>query len=100
MRIQRFYHLRWLLIGALIATLLTAFAVVRSPQALELPWYTVDGGGGGRDCFGGASGLRLCGTIGQPDAGAAQAGTLKLQSGFWSGGRLAEYRNLLPLMRK
>lgn len=89
-----------LVAGLLLIALLTAFTIAGAPHTLELSWFTVDGGGNGQDCFSNLSGLRLCGTAGQPDAGAAQAGTFILNSGFWVGGRLAQYRLLLPLTMK
>ena len=50
---------------------------------LSIRWYTIDGGGGSST----VGTLRLRGTIGQPDASAANAmtaGTLRLTGGFWA----------------
>lgn len=50
-------------------------------QSLDFSWFTVDGGGGVS-----TTGVyEISGTIGQPDAGGATAGNLKLEGGFWSG---------------
>jgi hypothetical protein len=42
-------------------------------------WHTVDNGGGQsqRDSY------RVTGSVGQPDAGAAQGGIYRVRSGFW-----------------
>jgi len=49
-------------------------------HAIELDWFTVDGGG---DYSAGGS-FELEGTIGQPDAGTMSGGTFSLTGGFWS----------------
>jgi hypothetical protein len=54
--------------------------------ALNLTWWTIDGGGRGGLVGGG---LRCDGTIGQPDAGTLNGNPLTLAGGFWKGGRLA-----------
>lgn len=103
MRRNSTYRLVFLIGCLLLLWLLVGFAAYHAPLALTLPWETIDGGGGGGGsggCFDNPNGLQLCGTAGQPDAGAAQAGTFDLHSGFWSGGRLALHRNMLPLVRK
>lgn len=50
----------------------------------EIPWYTIDGGGG--QSSGGQ--YVLTGTIGQPDAAWSRAGNYELLGGFWPGGPL------------
>ncbi len=51
-------------------------------QPYEVPWWTIDGGGG--TSSGGI--YTLSGTIGQPDAGAAMSGGIySLSGGFWAG---------------
>ncbi len=52
-----------------------------SAQSYSLDWATTDGGGG--TSTGGP--YSLCGTIGQPDAGAMSGGNFSLQGGFWPG---------------
>ena len=47
----------------------------------DFSWFTVDGGGG-VSTFGV---YEISGTIGQPDAGDATAGNLRLEGGFWPG---------------
>jgi hypothetical protein len=53
--------------------------------SLAVPWWTIDGGG--TTSATGAH-LRLCGTIGQPDAQSSSSGTLTLAGGFWMGGTI------------
>ena len=69
-----------ILILALALMAGTAWAVRAAVDALELPWWTVDGGGdrstGGQ--------YTLSGTIGQPDAGPLMSeGSYTLWGGFW-----------------
>jgi hypothetical protein len=52
-------------------------------QSYEIPWYTIDGGGG--TSSGGT--FSLAGTIGQPDAGPTMTGgSFSLAGGFWAAG--------------
>lgn len=68
------------------AVLALAAIAAAGPGALAQPtidWYTIDGGGGVSQ----GGGLRVEGTIGQPDAGespSAIGGTFRLTGGFWS----------------
>jgi len=57
--------------------------IAAGAQALEIPWFTVDGGGG--TSSGGAFVLR--GTVGQYDAGVATltGGAYEVVGGFWAG---------------
>ncbi|MBZ0267961.1 T9SS type A sorting domain-containing protein [bacterium] len=48
--------------------------------ALEVDWFSIDGGGG-RSV---AGFLALTGTVGQPDAGPLEGGSLVLRGGFWA----------------
>lgn len=67
-----------------IALGITAFAGVSSASAqlFEIPWYTVDAGGGTSV----GSGFELTGTVGQPDAGPElTSGNYLLEGGFWYG---------------
>ena len=50
------------------------------PQAFDIPWYTIDGGGG---TFEGRQ-FTVSGTIGQPDAGVMTGGGFELSGGFWA----------------
>ncbi len=52
---------------------------IAASGGFEIPWYTVDGGGG--TSSGGDFVLR--GTIGQPDAGDLSGGDFTLRGGFW-----------------
>jgi hypothetical protein len=50
---------------------------------LEIPWFTIDGGG---EMFTmGAGGLEISATIGQPDAGVMSGGSFTIIGGFWGG---------------
>jgi hypothetical protein len=84
-----------LVLVALLALSLLAFTHYFAPTALELPWWTVDGGGG-RSSNGG---YNLSGTIGQPDAGPRlSGGDFTLQGGFWSGAGINETWTYLPVV--
>ena len=50
------------------------------PPAFEIPWHTVDGGGGTSE--GGQ--FSVAGTIGQHDAGVMSGGEFELSGGFWA----------------
>ena len=63
---------------ALLAVLLLGRAAFA--QEFTIPWHTVDGGGGA----GGADGLFLQGSAGQPDAGTMKLGKVIVTGGFWS----------------
>ncbi|USN98702.1 MAG: hypothetical protein H6810_11130 [Phycisphaeraceae bacterium] len=66
---------------ATFATIMS-LAVAASAQPYEIPWYTIDGGGG--TSAGGT--FQLAGTIGQPDAGPTMTGGgFSLTGGFWAG---------------
>lgn len=58
---------------------LVSLALAQSGQ-LEIPWFTVDGGGAavstGED-------FALSGTLGQPDASASSGEVFGLRGGFW-----------------
>lgn len=53
--------------------------------SLAIPWWTIDGGGTSNAA---GNELRLCGTIGQPDAQSSSCGSLTLAGGFWMGGTI------------
>lgn len=61
---------------------LTVLALVASIAAepLTIDWYTIDDGGGHLSSGGS---LKLSATVGQPDAGTASGGGLRLTGGFW-----------------
>lgn len=79
---------------AFVLLLLIAVPVLASTLALfELPWWTVDAGGGVSN--GGVYSLN--GTAGQPDAGVSSGGLYELRGGFWSAD---PYRlTYLPMLR-
>ena len=85
-----------LLAGLLI--LLLANAVMAAPQALDLSWWTVDGGGGNSS----GGDYTISGTIGQPDAGYLTGGDFTLRGGFALGGAptLLTEKLFLPLVLK
>jgi len=84
-------------IVALTLTVLLAFASVAlaGSVAYELPWFTVDGGGG---MWSAGGGFTLGGTIGQPDAGVLSGGTFTLSGGFWGPG--GTYIGFLPVVMR
>lgn len=65
-----------------ILLLVLAASTAPAHAALDLSWWTLDGGGG--RSAGGPYVLQ--GTVGQPDASASSGGTYVLAGGFWSGG--------------
>ena len=94
-----FLHRKFLIL-AFLALLLLAFVSLGLTDIYTLPWWTPEGGGGGRGCYLAASGYALCGAIGQADAGSGAGGGYQVQSGFWAGTRLMRYRLLIPYIRK
>jgi len=71
-----------------VAIGLLLFSVCLAPSRVqgsyEIPWSTIDGGGG--TSSGGS--YILTGTIGQPDAAYSSGGDYELLGGFWPGGPL------------
>ncbi len=94
---------RWLIVGltAVLAVLLLSVSVTAT-GSYQIPWWSVDGGGGSSvgDRF------ALAGTIGQPDAGHMEGDHFALTGGFWA--QPVEsipvppegYRLYLPIMMK
>lgn len=68
-----------------LATLVAAAIGLHVSGDYDLPWFTIDGGGGSSS----GSGYELNGTIGQCDAGVMSGGSFTLQGGFWNAGRPA-----------
>lgn len=68
---------------AILTTLLLGATLASAGGgSFDIPWYTIDGGGG--TSVGGA--FELSGTIGQPDAGVTMTGgSYALTGGFWVG---------------
>lgn len=91
-----------ILIAASICGLLLGltWVVAGAQTALNLDWWTVDGGGGTMNGSGPAAAYTLTVSIGQPDAGVLEGGGFTLDGGFigggWAGG--SEYRLYLPLV--
>lgn len=93
---------RKLIVLAFVAILLLALAggvlaQVDAPLAFDIPWFTIDGGGG--SSTGGVFALE--GTIGQPDAGSMSGGAYTLSGGFWPGAAGNVMQNIfLPMVRR
>ena len=66
---------------ALVAVLALTWSALAQTGALDVPWFSVDGGGG--TSAGGD--FTLDGTIGQPDAGRLEGGDFAVQGGFIPG---------------
>jgi hypothetical protein len=83
---------------ALLCVLLVAGAVLAAPQAFDLSWWTVDGGGGTSV----GETYTLEGTIGQAEAGYRMTvGEYTLAGGFWGVGGVApppEWDIFLPII--
>jgi hypothetical protein len=62
-----------------VLPLLGLLAVPALVAALEIDWFTIDGGGGTST----AGNLTLHGTVGQADAGPLEGGGFTLKGGFW-----------------
>ena len=99
---QRRSVMRALVVGLMGAVLLSAlqtpqlaWAAVTTP---DLPWWTLDAGGGTST----GSTYRLSGTFGQPDAGPGgvgmSGGGTTLTGGFWPGATIPRYALHLPLV--
>lgn len=84
---------RFALLLVLASVLLAGAALANG--AYDIPWFTVDGGGG--ESAGG--GFTLGGTVGQPDAGAMLGGEYALLGGFWPGAEALNYRYLPIILR-
>jgi len=65
----------------LILTLLATTTAALADSGYQIPWWTIDGGGGTSHSQDGAYTLR--GITGQPDTGPASGGSFSLQAGFW-----------------
>lgn len=74
------YRVFFLSLALLSVVLLIGTALAAG--GYDLPWYTVDGGGGTSS----GGGYALSGIIGQPDAGLIQGGDFTLGGGAWGGG--------------
>ena len=94
-----FWHRKYLIL-ALFALLSLAFVSISLLGPYDLPWWTLEGGGGGGSCYQSASGYALCGAIGQADAGGGIGGGYQVQSGFWAGPQLRRFRVMMPLVVK
>ena len=70
-----------LCLACVLALLMLASSALAEVQALSLPWWTVDSGGG--ESRGGN--FVLNGAIGQSDAGNMSGGSYKLSGGFLAG---------------
>ena len=68
---------------ALVAVLAVTFSALAQTDTFDVPWFSVDGGGG--TSTGGE--FTLSGSIGQPDAGTLSGGEFTIRGGsrpgFW-----------------
>ena len=79
-----------------VLCLLLVGVVTAVPTALNIPWWTMDNGGGTSS----GGGYTLSGTIGQPEVGIVQSGSNTLGSGFWQGGEIPDTNLIfLPLIQ-
>ncbi len=88
-----------LLLLCIFLLLLGTGAAYAGVTAAEIPWWTVDGGGGRST----STHLVLNGSIGQFDAGSMSSSHTYLYGGYWvPGGEPGEtiYRVFLPLTTK
>lgn len=89
---------RLILAGLLIGLLAITAVSLAQPSALNISWWTGDGGGG--DASGGDYAVR--GTIGQFDAHTGSSGgAYVVRGGFWQAGvGDGEYLVFLPIVPK
>jgi hypothetical protein len=91
-----------LIVAVILASVIAVSMTWAQSGPLELPWYTIDGGGTTAS-YGGD--FALSGTMGQADAGTSSGGIYTIQGGFW-GVRSAlpfppgDYQVYLPLIRR
>jgi hypothetical protein len=83
---------------SLLCLVLAAGPALAAVQALEIGWFTVDGGGG----TSGGGDYSLSGTIGQADAGVLSGGGYTLTGGLWNKAVTvpAERRLYLPMVNR
>jgi acyl dehydratase len=92
----------FLSIALLLTVVTTASVALAQSGPLEIPWYTIDGGGTTASSGGD---FVLAGTAGQADAGISSGGIYTVQGGFW-GVRFTvplppgDYQVYLPLIRR
>lgn len=82
--------------GLLAVSLLAGGVLAASPDAYDLSWHVVAGGGGRSS----SAAYALHGTAGQPAAGGLAGGGYVLGSGFWGGGEVVHgtLRIYLPVV--
>jgi hypothetical protein len=92
---------RLFLIAAVIVTVATTVSLALAQSGpLEIPWYTIDGGGTTASSGGD---FALSGTVGQPDAGISSGGIFAARGGFWGVAPVPDIEIstvYLPLIRK
>ena len=71
---------RLLSIVGLLLIAVTGSLVQAQPEPLQIPWYTIQGGGASAAAGGE---FALSGTVGQSGSGALSGGDYALQGGFW-----------------
>jgi hypothetical protein len=92
----------FLLVVVILVTAITISVALAQSGPLELPWYTIDGGGTTASSGGD---FVLSGTVGQADAGTSSGSIYAIQGGFW-GVRSAvpfpagDHQLYLPLIRR
>ena len=75
---------------------LSLLLMANMPEAPEILWYVL-GGGGGRVTNGS---VVLDGTLGQPVAGAVSQAPLEMCSGYWCGAGVSGFQVYLPLVKR
>ena len=84
-------------LAGLLALILVS-VVLAAPQAFDLSWWTVDGGGGSSE----GGDYALSGSIGQPDTSPLMSGgDFTIVGGYWGGGALLAQNQLyLPIVTR
>lgn len=69
-----------LTVAVLLTATITVSVALAQSGPLEIPWYTIDGGG--TTAISGGD-FVLAGTVGQADAGLSSGGIYAVHGGFW-----------------
>ncbi len=81
----------------MLALALVGGVIAAVPDAVDIAWFTIEGGGGSAS----GGGYTLDDTIGQADAASASGGEYMLDGGFWTSQAAdISYRLFAPLVSR
>jgi hypothetical protein len=90
----------FLTVAVILTVAITVSLGLAQSGPLEIPWYTIDGGGTTASSGGD---FVLSGTVGQPDASVSSGGIYAVRGGFWGVASVPDIEVstvYLPLIRK